>query len=78
VPSHLGAKAGKQRGAEGMPEVQKPILEHPASASEGEIKVYCDFGDSAVIEVIVRCNVPIYHMQHSFSTGSSRSTLRVR
>lgn len=26
--SHLGAKAGKQRRAKGLPEVQKPVLEH--------------------------------------------------
>jgi hypothetical protein len=29
VPTYVGAATGKYRGTEGMPEVQKPLLEYP-------------------------------------------------
>ena len=47
--SHLGAKAGKQRTAKGMPEVQKPVLEHapeevgPAQTRPTRLVPYGDY-----------------------------------
>ena len=38
VPTQVGAATGNHRGTEGMPEVQKPVLEHaPTETREEEI-----------------------------------------